>query len=135
MNEALKTSTAQLKNENQKLNENLTKATKLKEGYKKLANNAINKFIELKAETLGVTSKDIKRKLGESYTIEDVEAVCEDLKAYQLNVSKLPFNVDKNVSIKGVKVNEANANKASGNKAFDDDSIDDVLFKIANIDD
>lgn len=113
------------------LNEGLTKATALKEAYKKLANKAVNKYIEIKATTLGLTSTDIKRKLGESYTLDDVDQVCEDLKAYQLNVSKLPFSVDRKV---GVRVNEsANIINNKSAKLFDDDEVDEQLIKIARI--
>lgn len=112
-----------------KLNESLTKATSLKESYKKLANKVVNKYIDLKAGTLGLTATDIKRKLGESYSIEDVDQVCEDLKSYQLNVSRLPFSVNKQrVSIK---VNEATV--PSRRSKTDDDDVDDSLIKLANL--
>ena len=113
------------------LNESLNKATTLKEAYKKLANKAVNKYIDIKATTLGLTSADIKRKLGESYTLDDVDQVCEDLKAYQLNVSKLPFSVDRKV---GVRVNEsANPINSKSAKLFDDDEVDEQLIRIARI--
>lgn len=112
------------------LNESLNKATTLKEAYKKLANKAVNKYIDIKATTLGLTSADIKRKLGESYTLDDVDQVCEDLKAYQLNVSKLPFSIDRKVS---VRVNEAIKTNPKSAKLFDDDEVDEQLIKIARI--
>lgn len=110
------------------LNESLDKAKTLKEAYKKLANKAVNKYIDIKATTLGLSSADIKRKLGESYTLEDVDQVCEDLKAYQLNVSKLPFSIDRKV---GVRVNEAAPKIVKKNDFFDDDEVDDNLIKLA----
>lgn len=116
------------------LTEDLAKANSLKDGYKKLANSAINKYIEVKADILGLTSRDIKRKLGESYTIADIDQVCEDLKSYNLNVSKLPFSVDRKVS---VRVNEA-VTKAPVVKAtgmFDDDEVSSTLMKLAAFDD
>lgn len=115
------------------LNENLTKTTSLKEAYKKLANEAVNKYINIRANTLGLTDKDIKRKLGESYTLQDVDQVCEDLKSYQLNVSKLPFSIDRTV---GVRVNENRSSLMGHKKAqpeFDDDSVDESLIKLANL--
>ena len=114
------------------LNESLVKANSIKESYRKLANKAVNKYIEIKADLLGITSKDIKRKLGESYTIEDVDQVCEDLKAYQLNVSKLPFSIDRKVS---VRVNESASTMPRGaKKPFEDDDVDASLIKLANFD-
>jgi hypothetical protein len=77
--------------------------------------------------------KDIKRKLGESYTLDDVDQVCEDLKSYQLNVSRLPFSVDRKVS---VKVNEGMSNRKinSSKSMFEDDDIDSSLIRLANLD-
>ena len=114
-------------------NEAIAKETALKESYKKLANKAVGKYIESKANILGVSSKDITRKLGKTYTLDDVDQVCEDLKAYQLNVSKLPFSLDRKV---GIKVNEG-VNRApiakAANKNLDDD-VDDDLIRLANLD-
>ena len=115
------------------LKENLNKAQTLKESYKDLANKTMNLLIEEKAKTLGLTSTDIKRKLGSSYTIDDVQKVCEELKRYQLNVSKLPFSVDKHY---GVKVNESvskNPVQPKSNSIYDDDDyVSDSLIRLAN---
>ena len=133
---ALKEELAQKEVNSQKkineLNESLTKAQSIKESYKKLANNAVNKYIDIKATMLGLTSIDIKRKLGESYTLADVDAVCEDLKSYQLNVSKLPFSIDRKV---GIRVNESNIKKQiNSNAKFNDDDVDDSLLRLARFD-
>ena len=125
------------KTENEKqistLTENLNKANSLKESYKKLANKTVNKYIEVKANIIGQTPADIKRKLGESYTLEDVDQVCEDLKAYSLNVSKLPFEVTKKV---GVRVTESTNTRMMNNttkkSAIYDDEVSDTLIKLAN---
>lgn len=116
------------------LTESLNKETTLKESYKKLANKVVNRYIEIKANMIGLTATDVKRKLGESYSIEDVDKVCEDLKSYQLNVSKLPFEVNRKV---GVRVNEGSSRLnpvTSSKKAiFDEDEVDDGLIRLANI--
>lgn len=129
LTEELSKTKAESESKISELTEGLAKETSLKEAYIKLANKAVNKYIEIRANNLGLTSKDIKRKLGESYTLEDVDQVCEDLKAYQLNVSKLPFNIDRKV---GIKVTEARSNTSRSNK-FDDDEVDDNLIKLAKI--
>jgi len=135
----IKTLTEQLnetkvENENKinALTESISKITSLKESYRKLANKAVNKYIEVKSEILGLTPADIKRKLGESYTMEDVDQVCEDLKQYQLNVSKLPFSVDRKV---GVRVNEAKTAIMVNNQSLKhsaDDDVDATLIRLAN---
>lgn len=131
LTEQLATEKANNKTQSTKLSEDLTKAITLKESYKKLANKAVNKYIEVKADMLGLTPIDIKRKLGESYTIEDVDQVCEDLKAYSLNVSRLPFDVNRKV---GIKVNEsARVKTAATNSANSDDEVDESLIKLANL--
>lgn len=134
LTESFEDSKKKLTTEITKLNESIDKANTLKESYRKLANKTVNKYIEVKAETLGITSNDIKRKLGESYTLEDIDQVCEDLKQYQLNVSRLPFSVGQRV---GVRVNESKAsrpiNNSHSNPYYDDD-VDDSLIRLANID-
>ena len=115
------------------LNESLSKATALKESYKKLANQAMNMLIEERATQLGLTSQDIKRKLGASYTISDVNTVCEELKRYQLNISKLPFSVDRKVNVRvNEGISKAAVNRAASSQGEDDD-VDDSLIRLANL--
>lgn len=115
--------------EMQRLTEQVNKQTSLKESYKKLANKAVNKYIDVKAETLGLTPQEIKRKLGESYTMEDVDQVCEDLKKYYFDVSNLPFQANRKI---GVRVNENASKKLPQNtNTNSDDEVDDLLMKMA----
>lgn len=135
LNEEFKVSAEKQENTIQTLTEDLTKITALRDSYKNLANKAVNKYIEVKAETLGLTPADIKVKLGESYTLSDVDQVCLDLRSYQLNISKLPFSIDRNKKV-SVKVNESvNSSLTRQTSAFSniDDEVDDALMKIANL--
>ena len=134
LNNQLNESKSQTESEIKALTENVNKMTNIKESYRKLANKAVNKYIEIKSETLGLTSTDIKRKLGESYTLEDVDQICEDLKQYQLNVSKLPFSLDRQVA---VRVNESRGNALNviKQKSFTDDDVDESLLRLANFTD
>ncbi|MCK9470184.1 MAG: hypothetical protein M0Q88_00330 [Bacilli bacterium] len=134
LNNQLNESKSQTESKIKALTENVNKMTNIKESYRKLANKAVNKYIEIKSETLGLTSTDIKRKLGESYTLEDVDQVCEDLKQYQLNVSKLPFSLDRQVA---VRVNESRGNALNviKQKSFTDDDVDESLLRLANFTD
>ena len=133
LNEQISSSKTENEKQISTLTENLNKANSLKESYKKLANKTVNKYIEVKANIIGQTPADIKRKLGESYTLEDVDQVCEDLKAYSLNVSKLPFEVTKKV---GVRVTESTNTRMMNNttkkSAIYDDEVSDTLIKLAN---
>ncbi len=80
----------------------LTKANKLVENYKSITNKAVNRYIDLQADILGVTSKEIKNKLSESYTFDDIDEVCESLREYKINLTKLPFktSLNENTSIR-----------------------------------
>ena len=133
LNESIEKQKQESQTQLTELTESLKKTTAIKESYRNLANKAVNKYIEVKADILGLTTKDIKRKLGESYTLEDVDQVCEDLKSYQLNVSRLPFSIDRKVS---VKVNESAATRKMkpAQAEFEDDGVDAGLIRLANLD-
>ena len=109
----------------------VTKANKVKEGYKNLANSAVNKYIELRARNIGSTPEEIKSKLNESYTLEDIDKVCESIQSYELSISKLPFKVDRKVRIK---VNESVKQQPYGGEV-DDDFVDDTLIDVAGLSD
>jgi hypothetical protein len=53
---------------------------------------------------LGVTANEIKNRLSKSYSIDDIDAICEDLRSYQVNINKLPFKLDNKTRIR---VNES----------------------------
>ena len=132
LNEKIESENKTLTAKANELNESLVKEKTIKEAYKKLATDTINKYIDIRANLLGLSSVDVKRKLGSYYTLKDVDQVCEDLKSYQLNVSKLPFNLsDRKVT---VKVNEALSKKPSIKaNEYDDDDVDEDLIRLANL--
>lgn len=113
------------------LTEDLNKQTHIAEGYQKLANKAMSRYIECKATMLGVNPKEIKSRLPESFSLDSVDRVCEDLKTYQLNVSKLPFSLGSKV--KSVKVNESVTNPKLPNEGFEDDDVDESLLKLSGL--
>lgn len=76
---------------------------------------------------LGISSNEIKNRLSESYTLEDVDNVCEELQKRSINMSKLPFNISKDTKIK---VTESKEPLTSINS---DDDVDDNLLKLANL--
>ena len=113
------------------LTEEVSKSKKLAEGYKKLANSSVNKYIELKAVMLGVDPQVIKSNLKEQYTLKDVDVVCERLQGQEINLGRLPFKVDKNVV---VKVNESKQlvnPKSNKNDIYEDDYVDEDLLRMA----
>lgn len=113
------------------LTEELSKTREVADGYKRLANSSVNKYIGLKAVMLGIDQQVILNNLRESYTLKDVDDVCNRLQGQEVNLGRLPFRVDRNVV---VKVNESRqvANPRPGKASiYDDDYVDDNLLRIA----
>lgn len=71
----------------------LKQCNKMVESYKKVANEALDRYISCKATTIGVTTNEIKNRLSENYNFDEIDKVCESLRSYKRNMSKLPFNV------------------------------------------
>lgn len=106
----------------------LGKANSLAESYRKLADATMKRYIESKATALGISPDEVRNRLGESFTADDVDSVCEDLQTYSLNISKLPFSVSNNCKAK-VKVTES-MDSPTGN--FNDgDDVDESLIRLA----
>ena len=108
------------------------KFRKLAEDYKKLAHSVADKYIESKATMLGISANEIKNKLNESYTIEEVNAICEDLQNYSLNINKLPFVTSKNSGAR-IRITEGNKDPFGLNQGIDDE-VDDGLLNLAGLD-
>ena len=80
----------------------LSKANSLIESYKKIVSDTLNSYIDSQAHLLGVSPKEIKSRLEESYSLADIDKVCEGLKEYKLNLSSLPFELGNNTRVKAV---------------------------------
>lgn len=72
----------------------LKTCNRMVEGYKKVATEALERYIGCKAVSLGVTTNEIKNRLSENYNFDEIDRVCESLRSYKRNVSKLPFNLE-----------------------------------------
>lgn len=112
-------------------NQKIAKSNSLVEKYRNIAKQAVDKYISSKATMLGISSNDIKRKLSENYSFEDIDRICEDLQEYRLNINKLPFNFDTNTSSVKMKVKESKEpiKPISGY----DDEVDEDLIRLANL--
>lgn len=109
----------------------LTEAKAVVEKQKKIANKAVDKYIESCATRIGVSSNEIKNKLSESYTFNDIDKICEDLQSYQLSMSKLPFNtsIRENLKIKATSSQNDSLLPAMGIA----DDVDDDLLQLAGL--
>lgn len=108
-------------------NSKIANSNKIVEKYKNIAQTAVNRYIESQALRIGVKAKDIQNKLGNTYTFDDVDSVCEDLQRYKISISKLPFNINEESRVKIKKVEES---IAPSNPA---DFVDDELLRLAKL--
>lgn len=104
----------------------LDRTEKLVEGYKKQANEIMSHYIKTRADMLGITPQEIKNRLTESYTIQDVDSICEDLQSYELNISKLPFDVSRKQRVQ-IRESKNEHLTPQVNQWLIDDEVDDTL--------
>jgi chromosome segregation ATPase len=107
-NAQLQESIADLKKDNQiskgQYSAKLSKAQSLVEKYKAVAQTAVEKYIKLQATRLGISADEVKRKLNENYSFNDIDRVCEELQKYKLTVNSLPFDMRRPSQNKPVKM-------------------------------
>ena len=118
------------------LNKKLTESQKISEKYKNLAQDIADKYISMRAKNLGVTPNEIINRLSESYTTEDIDKVCEDLRNYSIRISKLPFNIEKGVKMRVTESQEQKIKSLGfkgSNSVNDDDLVDEALIELAGL--
>lgn len=108
-------------------NAKITKAEQLTEKYKNVAKTAVDKYIEARALRLGVKASEIKSKLNENFSFNDIDKVCESLQQYKLTLNTLPFNpTERPVKMKITESKTPIIKSISTDDRFDDD-VDDTL--------
>ena len=108
----------------------LTRANQLVERYKKMTNEAVSRYISSQATRLGVSASEIKNRLSEGFSFDDVDRVCEELQDYKINISKLPFDISKTRNVR-MKVTESVEPIKPANRFSDE--IDDQLRSLAGL--
>lgn len=103
----------------------------LAEKYQRIAKNSVNRYIESQAVRLGVKSSEIKNRLPESYNFNDIDAICEDLQEYKLNMSHLPFSPNSMRMNESIKVSAVNSQKPLGYNT--EDEITDLELRLAGL--
>lgn len=98
----------------------LSSANKLVEKYQRIARLAVDKYIGSMATKLGVNPSEIKNRLKENYSFEDIDKVCEDLKNYRLRVSNLPFELQESMRQGKVKVTQEKKDPIIPESGLDD---------------
>lgn len=128
LEESLQKANEQLKTVNAKCEKDLKEAIKAKEAYLSVAQKTMDRYIGFRANILGVEPEDIKNRLNESYSLKDIDAVCESLQDYELKMSALPFKLSANVK---AKVKTPTRPSTSDYRNNNDDEIDDTLIRMA----
>lgn len=122
----------QLANKSNALTEKLDKAKKLVEYYKDATYNTLDKYISHRAKMLGISNNEIKNKLNEKYSIEDIDKVFEDIRDSRDN---LPFDIRSQLDGKKIRMTESKndmLNQVNPTlKGVDD--IDDDLLSLAGV--
>lgn len=103
--------------------------------YRDLAHSVAERYIDSKALSLGVSSNEIKNRLNENYTLDDVDTICEELQDYSVNISKLPFKVDKPGSMRARLREDRSKDPLKDLNSEYDDTVDDYLLDLAGLTD
>lgn len=109
----------------------LSKANKLVEKYKSIAEKAVSRYIKSRAVQIGVDEIEIRNRLAESYTFDDIDNVCEQVQKYNLSMSKLPFNTRINENMR-MKISSHETEQLHSPKCSEDD-IDNDLLSLAGL--
>ena len=117
--------------ESASLKERAEKAEKSAAGYMALAEKAASRYLETKATAFGISPKDVRRRLPENYTLDDIDRACESLRSYSLRVGKLPFAVGDGATI-AVRESKSGS-RLSLPKGNGDDDLDDATLRLAGI--
>jgi chromosome segregation ATPase len=117
-------------------NGKIAKANKLIEQYKNLAKKAVDKYIEQKALMIGIKPEQLKARLSENYSFDDIDSLCEEYSSYRVTTSKLPVNLtNKNMNTvknKGtVKITESKETIKPAD--WRDDTVDSQLLELAGM--
>ena len=104
----------------------LSKSNELVESYRNIAKTAVDRYIQSKAVNLGISESEIKNKLNENYSFDDIDEVCESLRSYKRNMSKLPFSIGSR-NVERVTLQEDTSTQRFTNP---DDVVDKNLFNL-----
>lgn len=126
--ETLNTSYQQMK---ENYSKKIESQNNLVEKYRDIAVKSVNKYIDTQATRLGVKSAEIKNRLPESYSFKDIDAVCNDLQEYNLNISSLPFTTNGKKLDEGLKFKAQNVDKRVLVPV--EEELDDLTLRLAGL--
>ena len=91
LTEESKTLEAKLEGQTKTYTEKLQERTNLAKAYKARFIETLTRYVESKANMLGVQPSEITSRLNENYTLKDVDAVCDKILESTVNFGRLPF--------------------------------------------
>lgn len=113
------------------LTDKVEKSNKLVEKYNRIAKKAVDKYISEKATHIGVSTNEIVNRLPESYNFDDIDSICEELRSYKLNISRLPFSTLNEG--KGLKLKATSEKDPIFLKENYENDVDEQLLKLAKL--
>ena len=128
-----KTLEAKLEGQTKVYTEKLEERTKLAKSYKARFIETLNKYVESKANMLGVQPSEITSRLNENYSLADVDAVCDQILDSTVSFSRLPFGGRTKTS---ARIAESVSRSAVANTRVDPNygyEIDDSLLELAGL--
>lgn len=109
----------------------LQEKVSLAKTYKARYDEILNEYVSYRASMLGVRPADITSKLNESYTIADVNKICDTILTEGVSTARLPYGINGGSRIA---INESKTNKAPTRSNPDDGyDIDDSLLELAGL--
>jgi hypothetical protein len=118
---------AKLEGQTKVYTEKLNERTNLAKAYKARFIETLTKYVESKANMLGVAPSEITSRLNETYTLKDVDAVCDQILESTVPFSRLPFSGRAKTS---ARIAES-VSKPRNNTAYEDDLSD--LYELAGL--
>lgn len=90
--------------ESKKAERKLSEAININKNLNSKLKESLDAYISIVCRQRGIEEQDVKNRLSESYSIQDVDSVVERLSDYKLRIDSLPFATSKvGVSINGSK--------------------------------
>ena len=128
-----KTLEAQLEDTTKQYTKKLQERTDTAKMYKKRCVETLTRYIDSKASMLGVASSEITSRLNESYTLSDVDAVCDKILNSTVNLGRLPFGGRTKASARISESVNRNTTASSFTDPANGYDIDDSLLELAGL--
>ena len=124
---------AQLEDTTKQYTKKLQERTDVAKMYKKRCVETLTRYIDSKASMLGVASSEITSRLNESYTLSDVDAVCDKILNSTVNLGRLPFGGRTKAAARISESVSRNTTASSFTDPSNGYDIDDSLLELAGL--